>query len=126
MEINNGNVGCHPGRPDKFARGRPSGCAKKPPGENRGDQAAFGNRVSMYRHGVQCRWRCRETPPTPEAGGYRCDVRSVAVLRQSEGVSPVMRRNSRLKLLFVLKPEASIASVTLAPASSARQASRIR
>ncbi len=38
----------------------------------------------------------------------------VATRRQAEGVLPVTHRNSRLKLLFVLKPEASIVSVTLA------------
>ena len=51
----------------------------------------------------------RETPRAPEAEGYRGGVPSVAVRRQTEGVRPVIRRNSRLKLLLVLKPASSIA-----------------
>ena len=42
------------------------------------------------------------------------DCPSPAARLQAEGALAVTRRNSRLKLLLVLKPEASIASVTLA------------
>ena len=48
-------------------------------------------------------------------GLSNCRYSPMAVSRQVEGVRPVTRRNSRLKLLLVLKPEASIASVTFAP-----------
>jgi hypothetical protein len=45
---------------------------------------------------------------------------------QSRGVTPVTRKNSRLKLDLVLKPESSIAAVTDIPPSSFRQASSMR
>ena len=70
--------------------------------------------------------RNEKTPPNLTARDYRGGFCPVATRRQAEGVQPVTRRNSRLKLLFVLKPEASIASVTLASPCRAWQASRIR
>ena len=67
--------------------------------------------------------------PTSATDSRRRDLYRELLLNervQSVGLIPVTRRNSRLKFDFVLKPEDSIASVTVPPAERYVCAAEIR